>query len=76
MHMCVKAKSGQIVVILKVLGLNKGTSDYFVNLTPILTILSIPVDNDNVHTLYHFGCHGNYFGGNVCVTIDTKLLNY
>ena len=71
LHRCVKAKSGQIVVLQKIF-LNKETSDCFVNLGPILTIYSIPANNDTVHMSHYFGCHGNHF----CVTIDTKLLNY
>ena len=63
-HRCVMAKSGQIVVLLKIF-VNKGTSDYFVNLSPILTIFRILVNNGRVH-LSHDGCHGNHFGGNVC----------
>ena len=71
----IKAKSVQIVVLLNIF-LNKGTSDSFVNLSPIFTIFRMPVNNYTVHMSYHFGCHGNHFGGNLCVTIDTKLLNY
>ena len=74
-HRCVKAKSGQIVVLLKIF-LNKETSDCFVNLSVILIIFRILVNYDRVHLLHHFGCHGIHFGGNVCVTIDTKLLNH
>ena len=66
-HRCVKAKSDQIVVLMKVF-LNKGPSDCFVNLSPIFTIFTIVVNNDSVHLSHHFSCHGNRFGGNVCVT--------
>ena len=44
--------------------------------SPIFTIFRILVNNDSVHLSYHYGCHRNHFGGNVCVTIDTKVLNY
>ena len=54
----------------------QGSSDCFVNLSPIFTIFSFPVNNDTVQMSHHFGCHGNYFGRSLCVTIDTKLLNY
>ena len=73
-HRCVKAKSGLIVVLLKFV-LNKGTTDCFVNLSPIVTIFRILVNNDRIHLSLHCGYHGNHFGGNVCLTIDTKLLN-
>ena len=72
-HHHVKAKSGQIVALLKIF-LNKGTFDCFVNLSPILTIFNIPVNNDTVHMSHHFSCHGNHFGKNLCVTMDIKLL--
>ena len=67
-HRCVKAKTGQIVILLTIF-VNKGTSDCFVNLCPILIIFRILVSNDRVHLSHHFG-------RNVCVTIDTKYLNY
>ena len=72
-HRCVKVKSGKIVPLLKIF-LNIAASDCFVSLTPIFTIFSIQVQNDIVHMSHHFGCHGNLFGMNVCVTIVTKLL--
>ena len=68
-----KVKSGKIVILLKIF-LNKATSDCFINLSPIFTIFSIPVDNDTVYMSHHFGCHGNHFGWNLCVTIVTQLL--
>ena len=63
--MCVKVKSGKIVVLLKII-LNQSTSDCFVNLSRIFTIFSIHINNDTVHMLYNFGCHGNHFGRNLC----------
>ena len=75
LHMCVKVKSCKIVVLLKIF-LNKATSDYFVNLSPIFTIFSILVNNGIVHMSHHFGCHGYHCGRNLCVTIVTKLLYY
>ena len=61
-HRCVKVKSGKIVVLLKIF-LNKATSDCFVNLSPIVTIFSIQVNNYIVHISHHFGCHGNHLVG-------------
>ena len=72
-HMCVKVKSGIIVVLLKIFQ-NEATSDCFVNLSPILSLFSTQFNNDIVHMLHNFGCYGNHFGGNVCVTIVTNLL--
>ena len=68
-HRCVKVKSGIIIFVLKIF-LNEATSDYFINLCQIFTIFRILVNYDNVHMSHHFGCHGNHFGKNVCVTID------
>ena len=67
-----KAKSGQILVLLKIF-LNTGL---FRQYKPNLTIFSIPVNNDTVNMSQHFGCQGNHLGGDLCITIDTKLLNY
>ena len=74
-HRCVKVKSGKIVVLLKIF-LKKAISDCFINLSPIFTIFSILINNVIVDMSYDFGCHGNHFGGNLCVTIVTKLLCY
>ena len=74
-HGCVKVKSGNIVVLLTIF-MNKATYDLFVNLSPIFTIFSILVNNVIVHMSHHFGCHGYNFGGNLHVTIVTKLLYY
>ena len=65
-------KSGK-GVLLKIF-LNKATSEGFMNLSPIFTIFNILVNNDTVHMWHNFGCHGNHFGGILCVTIVTKLL--
>ena len=73
--MLIKAKSGQIVVLVKIY-LNKGTCDSFVNLNLIFSNFSISINNDTVHMSHNFLCYGNNFGGNLRVTIDTKLLNY
>ena len=54
---------------------NKSTSDcIIISLGPIFTIFSIPVTNDTVDKSHDFGCHGNNFGGNLYVTILTRLL--
>ena len=54
--------------------LNEATYDCsFANLSPIFTIFGIQVSNDIVDRSHDFGCHGNHFGGRICVTIVTKM---
>ena len=54
--------------------LTKATYDRsFVNSSPIFTILGILVNNDIVDRSRDFGCHGNQFGGKMCVTMVTKM---
>ena len=65
-------KSGKIAVLLQIFR-NKATSDHFVNLSPVFTIFNILVNNDTVNMSHNFGCQGNYFVRNLCVTIVTKL---
>ena len=71
-HRYGKVKLGKIVLLLKIF-LNKATSDCFVNLSPIFTIFNIMVNDDVVHISHHFGCHENYFGMNLCVSMVNKL---
>ena len=52
MHRCVKVKPGKSVVLLKIV-LNKATSDCFVNISPIFTILYILANSDIVHISYN-----------------------
>ena len=68
--MCVEVKSGKILVLLKII-LHKSTFDCFVNLSLVLNIFSIQVNNNIVHMSHHFGCHINHFGENLCVIIAT-----
>ena len=65
--------SGKIGVLLKIF-LNKASSDYFVNLSPVFTIFSILVNNDIVHMSHNFGCQGSHFVENLCVTSQQIIL--
>ena len=58
----------KIAVLVKLL-LNKATCYCsFVNLSPIFTILRIPMNNDIVDISHDFGCVGNHVGVILCVT--------
>ena len=71
--MCVKVKSGKINDTIPD---SKQLLTSFISLNPIFTMLSIRVNNDIVDMPYDFGCHGNHFGGKLCVTIVTKIPYY
>ena len=71
-HFTSVLKSDKIGVLLNIF-MNKATSTCFVNLIPIFTIFSIPVNIEIVHMSHHFGSQGNNVGGNLCVTIVTNL---
>ena len=45
----------------------------FANSSPIFTIFGILINNDTVDRSRDFGCHGHHFGGEICVTIVTKM---
>ena len=72
LHRHVKVKTGNVRVLL----LNKATSQCFVNLSQIFKIFSILVNDNIVYMPHNFGCYENHFGGKICVTIDIKLLHY
>ena len=65
-HRYVKAT---LPVLQKML-LNKATYDCsFANSSPIFIIFGILINNDIVDRSHDCGCHGNHFGGKICVTI-------
>ena len=45
----------------------------FANLSQIFTIFGILVNNDIVYRSHDLGCYGTHFGGEICVTIVTKI---
>ena len=54
--------------------LNKAIYDcIFANSCPIFTIFGFLVNNVIIDRLHEFSCHGNHFGGTICVTIVTKM---
>ena len=67
-HRYAKVTSGKIAILLKKILNKAATSDCFFSLTPIIIIFSILVNNNIGHMSHHFGCCGNHFGGNLCVT--------
>ena len=70
LHRYVKA----ILPFLQKIWLNKAIYNCrFANLCPIFTIFGILVNNDIIGRSNDFGCHGNHFGGKICVTIITKM---
>ena len=44
--------------------------------SPILTIFRILVNKDIIDMSYDISCHGNHFGGKLCITIVNNILYY